>query len=76
MPTLKFKTDKMFTDISDDVQAMIPENFDGLVNVFSPIGPARSTPVICAIKSFCIGLIVVINGPIGNLLKNTRYNRS
>jgi secondary thiamine-phosphate synthase enzyme len=36
MPILKFKTDKMFTDISDDVQAMIPKNFEGLVNVYSP----------------------------------------
>ena len=35
MPTLKFKTDKMFTDITDDVQAMVPKNFQGLVNVYS-----------------------------------------
>ena len=36
MPILNFKTDKMFTDISDEVQALIPENFEGLVNVYSP----------------------------------------
>ena len=36
MPTLKYKTDKMFTDITDDVQALIPKNFQGLVNVYSP----------------------------------------
>ena len=36
MPILKFKTDKMFTDISDDVQALVPKNFEGLVNVYSP----------------------------------------
>ena len=36
MPILNFKTDKMFTDISDDVQALIPENFEGLVNIYSP----------------------------------------
>ena len=36
MPTLKFKTDKMFTDITDDVQGMVPDNFEGLVNVYSP----------------------------------------
>jgi secondary thiamine-phosphate synthase enzyme len=36
MPILKFKTDKMFTDISDDVQAMIPKKFEGLVNIYSP----------------------------------------
>tara|TARA_B110000208_G_scaffold67742_1_gene87603 strand:- start:244 stop:693 length:450 start_codon:yes stop_codon:yes gene_type:complete len=36
MPTLKFETDKMFTDITDDVQSMVPENFQGLVNVYSP----------------------------------------
>ena len=35
MPKLKFKTDKMFTDITDDVQAMVPKNFQGLVNVYS-----------------------------------------
>ena len=35
MPTLKFKTDKMFTDITDDVQAMVPKKFQGLVNVYS-----------------------------------------
>ena len=36
MPILNFKTDKMFTDISDEVQALVPENFEGLVNVYSP----------------------------------------
>ena len=36
MAILKFKTDKMFTDITDDVQAMVPKNFQGLVNVYSP----------------------------------------
>ena len=36
MPILKFKTDKMFTDISNDIQALIPKNFEGLVNVYSP----------------------------------------
>ena len=36
MPILKFETDKMFTDITDDVQAMVPKNFQGLVNVHSP----------------------------------------
>ena len=36
MPTLKYKTDKMFTDITDDVQAVIPKKFQGLVNVYSP----------------------------------------
>ena len=35
MPTLKFKTDKMFTDITDDVQAMVPKKFQGLANVYS-----------------------------------------
>ena len=36
MPILKFETDKMFTDITDDVQAMVPKKFQGLVNVYSP----------------------------------------
>ena len=36
MPILNFKTDKMFTDISDEVQNLVPENFEGLVNVYSP----------------------------------------
>ena len=36
MPILKFETDKMFTDITDDVQAIVPEKFQGLVNVYSP----------------------------------------
>ena len=36
MPILKFKTDKMFTDISDKVEAIVPKNFEGLVNVYSP----------------------------------------
>ena len=36
MPILNFKTDKLFTDISDNVQALIPENFEGLVNIYSP----------------------------------------
>ena len=35
MPILKFKTDKMFTDITDDIQAIVPQNFQGLVNVYS-----------------------------------------
>ena len=26
----------MFTDITDDVQELVPKNFDGLVNVYSP----------------------------------------
>jgi len=36
MPKINFNTDKMFTDITDDVQALVPENFQGLVNVYSP----------------------------------------
>ena len=36
MPTLKFETDKMFTDITDDIQAMVPKKFQGLVNIYSP----------------------------------------
>ena len=36
MPILKFETDKMFTDITDDVQAVIPKKFQGLVNIYSP----------------------------------------
>ena len=36
MATLKFKTDKMFTDISDEVEAIVPKNFEGLVNIYSP----------------------------------------
>ena len=35
MPILNFKTDKMFTDISDEVEALIPENFEGLVNCWN-----------------------------------------
>ena len=35
MPILEYETDKIFTDITDDVQAMVPENFQGLVNVYS-----------------------------------------
>ena len=36
MAILKFETDKMFTDITDDVKALTPKNFEGLVNVYSP----------------------------------------
>ena len=36
MPKLKFETDKMFTDVSDKVQALVPQNFQGLVNIYSP----------------------------------------
>lgn len=36
MPILTFKTDKMFTDISNDIQTLIPKNFEGLVNIYSP----------------------------------------
>ena len=36
MAILKFKTDKMFTDITDNVQGSIPKNFQGLINVYSP----------------------------------------
>ncbi len=36
MPILKFKTDKMFTDITNDIQKMVPKQFQGLVNVYSP----------------------------------------
>lgn len=36
MAILKFKTDKMFTDITEDVRALVPKNFQGLVNVYSP----------------------------------------
>ena len=36
MPKLKFKTDKMFTDITDQIEAILPKKFEGLVNVFSP----------------------------------------
>ena len=33
---MNFKTDKMFTDITDEIEKMIPKNFEGLVNVYSP----------------------------------------
>ena len=36
MPILKFKTDKMFTDITIAIQKMVPKKFQGLVNVYSP----------------------------------------
>lgn len=36
MPKLNFETDKMFTDITDEVQSLVPENFQGLVNIYSP----------------------------------------
>ena len=36
MPKLKFKTDKMFTDITDQIEAILPKKFEGLVNVYSP----------------------------------------
>lgn len=36
MPKLKFNTDKMFTDITDEVQSFVSENFQGMVNIFSP----------------------------------------
>ena len=36
MPVLKLKTDKMFTDITEEVQKFIPKNFQGLVNIYSP----------------------------------------
>ena len=36
MPILKFKTDKMFTDITDDVKTLVPKKFEGLVNIYSP----------------------------------------
>ena len=36
MPILKFKTDKMFTDITDEVQTMISEDFEGIINIYSP----------------------------------------
>ena len=36
MPVLKIKTDKMFTDITEKVQKLIPKNFQGLANIYSP----------------------------------------
>ena len=36
MPKLKFKTDKMFTDITEQIEAILPKKFEGLVNVYSP----------------------------------------
>lgn len=36
MPRLTFNTDKMFTDISQLVQELVPAEFTGLVNVYSP----------------------------------------
>ena len=36
MPVLKLKTDKMFTDITEKVEKLIPKNFQGLVNIYSP----------------------------------------
>ena len=36
MGKLTFNTDKMFTDISDKVQAMVPEDFQEIVNIYSP----------------------------------------
>ena len=36
MAILKLKTDKMFTDITDEIQTRLPKNFQGLVNVYSP----------------------------------------
>lgn len=36
MGILKFKTDKMFTDITDEVQAMVSEDFEGIINIYSP----------------------------------------
>ena len=36
MPVLKLKTDKIFTDITEKVEKLIPKNFQGLVNIYSP----------------------------------------
>ena len=36
MKKLKFNTDKMFTDISDKIQELVPHDFNGVVNVYSP----------------------------------------
>ena len=36
MPILNYKTDKMFTDIRSDIENKIPDNFEGLVNIYSP----------------------------------------
>ena len=36
MGKLTFNTDKMFTDITDEVQAIVPEDFQGIVNIYSP----------------------------------------
>ena len=36
MPILKFETDEMFTDITDDVQNMVPKKIQGLISVYSP----------------------------------------
>jgi len=36
MPVLKLKTDKMFTDITEKVEKLIPKNFQGLANIYSP----------------------------------------
>ena len=36
MPVLKLKTDKMFNDITEKVEKLIPKNFQGLVNIYSP----------------------------------------
>ena len=36
MPVLKLKTDKMFTDITEKVEKLIPKNFQGLVNIYLP----------------------------------------
>ena len=36
MGKLTFNTDKMFTDITSEVQAMVPKDFQGIVNIYSP----------------------------------------
>lgn len=36
MPRLKYNTDKLFTDISEDVEALIPDDFEGAAVIYSP----------------------------------------
>ncbi len=36
MPTLSYNTDKLFTDITDEVTKTLPPGLTGLVNIYSP----------------------------------------
>ena len=80
MGILKFKNDKMFTYITDDVKAMVSKNSQGLVNIYSPHTTCCDFQLenellhLVDVRFFLDKLVPYIKQPLGEY-RNVKYLR-